>query len=225
MSRARRRGRDQALRAPVLPAGHGAAQLTAIDKDWDCPWPLDWQRHYRVLADLVDADSVLPHIAPGVVFDGDDVGKWLQQQRQPGIWARLLPEQQERLTTLGVQPDQKLSLTPAAGRTAKAPSKAQQAFQRGLAALTQWAEREGAHRPVPRAHGEEISVEGEAEPVTVKLGVWVSNTKSRRDKLTADQLARPRETRRGLGVGERVGSGCGARPFTFSSGAVRRAGG
>lgn len=42
---------------------------------------------------------------------------------------------------------------------------------------------------MPRAHGEEIVVDGEAEPLTVKLGVWVSNTKSRRDKLTADQLA------------------------------------
>ncbi len=50
-------------------------------------------------------------------------------------------------------------------------------------------EREGAHRPVPRAHGEAVAVEGGAEPVVVKLGVWVSNTKSRRDKLTADQLA------------------------------------
>ncbi|GEB60052.1 hypothetical protein GCM10017674_75360 [Streptomyces gardneri] len=50
-------------------------------------------------------------------------------------------------------------------------------------------EREGADRPVPRGHSEEITVAGETEPVTVKLGVWVSNTKSRRDKLTAEQLA------------------------------------
>ncbi|MFD8211488.1 helicase associated domain-containing protein [Streptomyces sp. NPDC059695] len=62
-----------------------------IDPDRNCPWPLDWQRHYRVLADLVDADGVLPSIAPGVVFDGDDIGKWLQQQKQPATWARLLP--------------------------------------------------------------------------------------------------------------------------------------
>lgn len=26
-----------------------AAQLTAIDEDWNCPWPLNWQRHYWVL--------------------------------------------------------------------------------------------------------------------------------------------------------------------------------
>ncbi|GGX99911.1 helicase associated domain-containing protein [Streptomyces fructofermentans] len=70
----------------------------------------------------------------------------------------------------------------------KSPSKAQRAFQQGLAALAQWMEREGAHRPVPRGHSEEIMVDGEAEPVAVKLGVWISNTKTRRDKLNAEQL-------------------------------------
>lgn len=42
---------------------------------------------------------------------------------------------------------------------------------------------------MPHGHAEEITVDGEEEPVTVKLGVWVSNTKSRRDRLDADQLA------------------------------------
>ncbi|OKK15662.1 hypothetical protein AMK16_27650 [Streptomyces sp. CB00455] len=96
-----------------------AAQLTAIDKDWDCPWPLDWQRHYRVLADLVDADGQLPDIAPGVIFDGDDIGKWLQQQKRAAFWARFLPEQQERLTKLGVKPNQAPTPAPAASRGAK----------------------------------------------------------------------------------------------------------
>ncbi|MGW8604491.1 Helicase associated domain protein [Streptomyces sp. NPDC055893] len=165
-----------------------AAQLAAIDPDWNCPWPLDWQRHYRVLADLVDADGHLPAIAPGVVFEGDDIGRWLQRQKNPGTWAQLLPEQQQRLAKVGVQPDQTPSSTPAAARAAKAPSKAQQAFQRGLAALTQWVEREG-DRPVPRGHSEQIAVDGETEPAIVKLGVWISNTKSRRDRLDAEQLA------------------------------------
>ncbi|WP_406719073.1 Helicase associated domain protein [Streptomyces althioticus] len=163
-----------------------AAQLTEIDQDWDCPWPLDWQRHYRVLADLVDADGSLPEIQPGVLFEGDDIGRWLQRQKNPGTWAQLLPEQQERLSKLGVQPAQAPSPAPAAARTTKGPSKAQAAFQRGLAALTQWVEREGA-RPVPRGHSEQITVNG--EPLTVKLGGWVSNTKSRRDRLDAEQLA------------------------------------
>ncbi|MFD5556061.1 Helicase associated domain protein [Streptomyces sp. NPDC127068] len=165
-----------------------AAQLTAVDPDWNCEWPLNWQRHYRVLADLVDADGHLPHIAAGVMFDGDDIGTWRWRHQNPGTWAQLLPEQQERLTALGVQPDQAPAPAPAESRGAKGPSKAQQAFQRGLEALTQWVEREGTHRPVPRAHGEEIAVEGETEPVVVKLGVWVSNTRVRRDKLTEEQL-------------------------------------
>ncbi|MFK0238069.1 hypothetical protein [Streptomyces vinaceus] len=49
-------------------------------------------------------------------------------------------------------------------------------------------EREDADRPVPRGHGQQIKVDGEAEPVIVKLGAWVSNSKSRHDKLTADQF-------------------------------------
>ncbi|REH18389.1 Helicase associated domain-containing protein [Streptomyces sp. 2114.2] len=170
-----------------------AQQLAAVDEDCNCPWPLDWQRHYRVLADLVDADGVLPAIEPGVLFEGDDLGKWLQRQKNPGTWAQLLPEQQERLSKLGVQPAQAPSLAPAAARATKGPSKAQAAFQRGLAALTQWVEREGADRPVPRGHSEQIEADGAVEPVTVKLGVWVSNTRSRRDKLAQDQLAVLRE--------------------------------
>jgi hypothetical protein len=50
-------------------------------------------------------------------------------------------------------------------------------------------ERDGAHRRVPRGHSEQITVDGETEPVVVKLSVWVSNAKSRRDRLDADQLA------------------------------------
>ncbi|MCH0567211.1 DEAD/DEAH box helicase [Streptomyces sp. MUM 2J] len=174
-----------------------AQQLAAVDEDWNCPWPLDWQRHYRVLADLVDADGSLPAIEPGVLFEGDDIGRWLQRQKNPGTWAQLSTEQQERLTKLGVQPAQAPSPAPAAPRTAKGPSKAQQAFQRGLTALAQWVEREGAHRPVPRGAVVEIEVDGETEPVTIKLGVWVSNTRARRDKLDQEQL----EALRKLGIG------------------------
>ncbi|MFI8214033.1 DEAD/DEAH box helicase [Streptomyces werraensis] len=169
-------------------AAERAKQLAAVDEDWNCPWPLDWQRHYRVLADLVDADGSLPEIQPGVQFEGDDIGRWLKRQKQPVTWAQLSTEQQQRLAKLGIKPVEAPSPAPAAARATKGPSKAQAAFQRGLTALTQWVEREGAHRPVPRGHTEEIVVNGEAEPVTVKLGVWVSNTKTRRDKLSAEQL-------------------------------------
>jgi hypothetical protein len=46
---------------------------------------------------------------------------------------------------------------------------------------------------VPRGHSEQITVDGKAEPVAVRLGVWVSNTKSRRDKITQEQLDALRE--------------------------------
>lgn len=165
-----------------------AAQLSAIDEDWCCPWPLNWQRHYRVLADLVDADGILPAIAPGVHFEGDNLGKWLERQKNPSTWAQLSTEQQERLTALGVQPAQRPAPTPAAGRAAKGPNKASPAFQRGVAALALYIAREDASTPVPRGHSEEIAVDGETEPVSVRLGVFISDTEARRDKLTPAQL-------------------------------------
>ncbi|MEV0020540.1 DEAD/DEAH box helicase [Streptomyces tendae] len=180
-------------------AAERAKQLAAIDLDWNCPWPLNWQRSYRVLADLVDADGHLPAIAPGVTFEGDDIGTWRWRQQEPGTWAQLLSEQRERLTALGVR-GATLSVTaaapaelrPALAAVLKGPkktgSKAGAAFQRGLTALTQWVEKEG-QRPVPRSAVVEIAVDGAAEPVPVKLGVWLSNAKSRRDKLTPEQLA------------------------------------
>ncbi|MFE2078194.1 DEAD/DEAH box helicase [Streptomyces misionensis] len=175
-----------------------AKQLAAIDEDWNCPWPLNWQRHYRVLTDLAadEPGGRLPDIAPGVLHDGDDLGRWLQRQKQPGTWKALSPEQQERLTRLGVTPAEAPSAAPAAEGATKGPgkvgSKAQAAFQRGLTALAQWVEKEGK-RPVPRSTVVEITVDGETEPVPVRLGVWVSNTRARRDKLTAEQLDALRE--------------------------------
>ncbi|PSM39097.1 helicase [Streptomyces dioscori] len=163
-------------------AAERAQQLTAVDPDWDCPWPLDWQRHYRILADLVDTDGVLPQIEPGVLFEGDDLGRWLQ--RQASAWTELSKEQQQRLSGLGVKPAER----PVPAPTAKGSGKASMAFQRGLTALAQYIAREG-HASVPRAHAERITVGGEAEPVTVKLGVWISNTRTRRDKLAQEQRA------------------------------------
>ncbi|MEU6051064.1 Helicase associated domain protein [Streptomyces xanthochromogenes] len=161
-----------------------AAQLAEVDPDWNCPWPLNWQRHYRVLADLAadEPDGVLPDIAPGVLMDGDDIGRWLQHQRKPGSWSQLSTEQQERLTGLGIKPVEATSPAPAATR-AKGPGKAQHAFQRGLTALAQWVEREGAYRPVPRT-----AVEVLPDGTEAKLGIWYANQKQRRDRLAAEQL-------------------------------------
>ncbi|WP_405763612.1 MULTISPECIES: helicase associated domain-containing protein [unclassified Streptomyces] len=146
------------------------------------PWPLDWQRHYRVLADLADTEAggILPAIQPGVLFEGDDLGRWLQ--RQANSWREPSEEQQNRLSKLGVMPAERAAPAPAA----KGAGKMSAAFERGAAALAQYIAREGHHR-VPRAHVGEIPVAGETERVMVKLGIWTTNTKTRRDKLTPGQ--------------------------------------
>ncbi|MEJ8662220.1 Helicase associated domain protein [Streptomyces sp. MS1.AVA.4] len=161
-----------------------AEQLAAIDPDWNAPWPLDWQRHYAILRDLAAGEpgGLLPPISPGLMFENEDLGKWLHRQQLD--WHTLSEEQQQRLTALGIQPSQR----PAADTRAAAgePGKLSPAFRRGITALAQYVAREGTHR-VPRGHAEEISVDGEPEPVTVRLGVWISNVRSRRDKLTGPQ--------------------------------------
>ncbi|MFD3550414.1 helicase associated domain-containing protein [Streptomyces sp. NPDC058655] len=142
-----------------------AQRLTAIDPDWNCPWPLDWQRHHRILADLVDTGGVLPYIAPGVIFDGDDLGRWLA--RQARAWAQLSTEQQERLTTLGVTPVQTPVPAPkpdAAGTATGGSGKARQAFEHGVEALAQYVARGRPARslrgrgPAPAAPGSRVRV-------------------------------------------------------------------
>ncbi|MFE4825094.1 helicase associated domain-containing protein, partial [Streptomyces sp. NPDC056704] len=156
-----------------------AAQLTAIDPDWNCPWPLDWQRCYRVLADLADTEAggILPDIQPGVTFEGDDLGRWIQ--RQASSWAELSQEQQRRLSALGMMPAER----PASAPAAKGAAKASAAFQRGLTALVQYIAREG-RTVVGRAHVEELP-----DGTVIKLGVFLSNQKARRDRLDAEQRA------------------------------------
>ncbi|MGW8634624.1 Helicase associated domain protein [Streptomyces sp. NPDC055793] len=165
-----------------------AAQLDRIDPDWNCPWPLDWQRHYRVLADLAadEPDAVLPDIAPGVLHEGDDLGKWLRRQRHG--WVELSEEQRQRLAALGVTPAERP--TPPATRGGRASGR-NPAFQRGLTALAQWIQREGVQKAVPRGHVEHVVIDGEEHHL--RLGVWISNTRTRRDGLTHDQRTALRE--------------------------------
>jgi Helicase associated domain len=117
-----------------------------------------------------------------VTIHGHDIGRWLERQRQTVVWHGLTDGQRERLTALGAEP-QAAPVAPEQQGPAKGSGGRSTAFTRGLAALRQYQERTGT-LVVPRAHTEEL--EG---GVVVKLGVWISNTKSRRDKLTTEQLA------------------------------------
>ncbi|GAA3043959.1 DEAD/DEAH box helicase [Streptomyces roseofulvus] len=161
-----------------------AAQLAAIDLDWDCPWPLDWQRHHRVLARLAadEPGGRLPVIAPGVVYDGDDLGAWITRQHR--AWDALSDEQRARLTALGVTPPAEPAPAPRE-EAGKGEGKVPAAFRRGLAALAQFTAREGTGAVPARGHTETLLVDG--EPHEHKLGIWYANTKQRRDKLNPAQ--------------------------------------
>ncbi|MFE1831767.1 Helicase associated domain protein [Streptomyces yangpuensis] len=166
-----------------------AAALAAIDPDWNpgtLGWTVDWQRHYAYLAQLLAEGARPAAVVPGVTRHGDDIGRWLATQRRN--WDRLNAEQQRRLGELGVE----LQKAPPARRTAvetataSGPRASGDAFQKGLQALTQYIAREGSVT-VPRGHVEAVDIDGVEH--AVKLGIWLTNTKSRRGKLDQAQLA------------------------------------
>ncbi|SCE25841.1 helicase associated domain-containing protein, partial [Streptomyces sp. OspMP-M43] len=75
-----------------------------------------------------------------------------------------------------------LGLTPRTAPAAKEKGKGEGAgaFERGITALTQYAAREG-RVVVPRTHIEETP------HGPVRLGTWISNIRTRRNKLTDQQ--------------------------------------
>ncbi|MGW7102361.1 hypothetical protein [Streptomyces sp. NPDC054838] len=68
-----------------------AKQLTAVDRRWTCPAAAGLATALPRLAGLADTETgdLLPAIEPGVLFGGDELGKWLKQQKQPGTWGPL----------------------------------------------------------------------------------------------------------------------------------------
>ncbi|MGW5612145.1 helicase associated domain-containing protein [Streptomyces sp. NPDC003753] len=72
----------------------------------------------------------MPDIAPGVQYEGDDLGRWLVRQRDASTWVQLSSEQQKRLRELGVEPAERPAAATADGRAGKAVGKASTAFQR-----------------------------------------------------------------------------------------------
>lgn len=162
-----------------------AEQLATVDPDWNprlLGWTVDWQRHYVGLAALLEAGNVLEDIQPGVTYRGDDIGHWTTRQTRD--WKQLNTEQQRRLRELGVQPRAAVraqKTTTRAGQRTGA-GKSSEAFQRGVEALRQYIAREGK-TTVGRQHIEELP-----DGTSIRLGVFLSNQKSRRDRLTNHQL-------------------------------------
>lgn len=138
---------------------------------------MEWQRHHAALRELLTDEEDQSEVLPGFTVHGMDIGKWLAKQRQHTVWTELMDGQRELLEAVGIVP------LPPEPEPSKRPKTALSAFEKGVAALAQYKAREG-HVKAPRAHVEVLEDGSE-----VKLGVFLSNSKSRRAKLTADKLA------------------------------------
>ncbi|WP_237321340.1 DEAD/DEAH box helicase [Streptomyces sp. JJ36] len=160
--------------------------LREIDPYWNPAWPVSWQRRYAALAYLLQEEEGVPEVPPGVRVHGTDVGTWLHRQTTPVGWAQLAAGQRQLLEQLGIQvPEETGTGTQRGKQPAPVPGlEGLDAFERGLAACKQYLAREG-HLTVPRGHEEMLHPAGtDGTPVTVRPGVFLSNQKARRARLT-----------------------------------------
>ncbi|MFF4653733.1 Helicase associated domain protein [Streptomyces sp. NPDC001380] len=174
----------------ALPEGR-RRQLEAIDPWWCPAWPIAWQRACTAarawwLASHGQVDwAALPADA---AVDGEAIGRWVPAQR--AAWSDLDPGQRELLAALGIEEDPQAARE-RARRVAKAAARPglsrEQRFAQGLEAVRAFHAREG-HLRVPRAHQEPVTGP-DGGVTTVALGVWVNNTRARRDKLSPEQTA------------------------------------
>ncbi|MFF0729772.1 Helicase associated domain protein [Streptomyces sp. NPDC004134] len=165
-------------------AAQRAADLAAIDPEWnprELGWTVDWQRNYVKVRACQEGGASVEELAVGVRVGGEDVGRWLKRQREG--WDGLNVEQQRRLEELGVA----AAVRTADGRTAPPRGGARAAaFERGLTAARQYREREGILDAVSRNHVETV-VDDDGAEYDVRLGVWLTNVKTRRGSLTPER--------------------------------------
>ncbi|MET7694089.1 helicase associated domain-containing protein [Streptomyces sp. NPDC005483] len=122
------------------------------------------------------AGGSLPEREGVLLVQGEDIGRWVQVQRQE--WAALSGVQQWLLgEVLGIEPRVEDLAPP---KVVPRRSRAQK-WEANLAAARQYRTREG-HMNVPRSHIE--SVEG----TELALGVFIANSRARKDKLAVERV-------------------------------------
>ncbi|MGA4980324.1 Helicase associated domain protein [Streptomyces cinereoruber] len=161
-------------------------QLEDIDPSWCPAWPVEWQRAFHLARlHLEEAGGTLPTEPGKVIHQGEDLGRWVRAQRLG--WDNLTTVQQWMCEqVLGIEP---------ATEDEKPPPRRTQAdkWAMNYQAAKQFYERE-RHLQVPRKHVERIVGGGgqEQREMSLKLGAWVSNQRSRAASLAperAEQLS------------------------------------
>jgi hypothetical protein len=130
-------------------------------------------------------------VPAGVRVNGIDVGTWLKRQTTPAGWAQLTDGQRQLLEQLGVPAPAPLAKGDGRAPVTVRGLEQMDSFARGIAAGRQYLAREG-HLTVPRTWVEELhpALEDGTSTVVVpvRLGVFLSNQKSRRSRLTEEKL-------------------------------------
>ncbi|MFI7011938.1 Helicase associated domain protein [Streptomyces sp. NPDC050145] len=180
-------GESVGSEAGALPESRREA-LEEIDPGW-CPvWDIGWQRNFRLVRIHVAGGGTVPTETGDIIVQGEDLGRWVQAQRLG--WGQLQTAQAWLLeNVLGLEP---------AGEDEQPVRRTQDdKWQLNLAAARQFHAREG-HLNVPRKHIEAVPV-SDAGPaasgrqitpedtVLVDLGMWITNTRRRADKLTDER--------------------------------------
>ncbi|MFI1304042.1 DEAD/DEAH box helicase [Streptomyces sioyaensis] len=187
---ARRAVESEQRRAEGLPVESSAGALTEarreqledIDPSWCPAWPVAWQRCFHLTRLHLDSGGSLPTAAGHVVRQGEDLGRWVTSTRLG--WDGLSTVQQWMCEhVLGIEP---------AAEDEKPKPRTSQAdkWTAHLAAARQFYEREG-HLRVPRKHVETITVggdHGDQEERPLRLGVWISNQRSRAATLAPERV-------------------------------------
>lgn len=129
------------------------------------------------MRELLRDEAGLTELVPGITVHGMDVGRWLQTQRQHVVWQGLMGTCSASSWSSSVS-----SRTPRRKRLRRRPARAILEPSNGaLKPCRQYKARTGSVT-VSRAHVETLE-----DGTEVKLGVFLSNTKSSRAKLTADK--------------------------------------
>lgn len=150
-----------------------AADLEAIDPNWNLPFGPDWHRKYHLLRTHLAAGHDPAALTPDTHIGITKIGPWLH--RQLTTWPALASGQHQLLTEIGLTPDTN-PLTP--------PHRpARRTFEQSAQLLEYFILREG-RAPTAR---EEITVDSEH----VKIGSWLAKarTKQRTDQLPAAQAS------------------------------------